>query len=188
MPRGWRIGNIICLIAYLLSWRCHIVYGSQVKSPQKALNLALNFHFCCLRYSFTNWLQYWPSFLQVHHHMSIDELRKIFQVEHHHDGKLWKRFEFSRQKWNIYCFSVPDYEIVQIHSVRHKRSASALEDVHRVNLATHGRQLRLELKQNHHLVPRQRDLDLWYADAFPTNVSYSPADNVSISKVSRSTF
>jgi len=89
--------------------------------------------------------------------MSIDELRKIFQVEHHHD--------------------VPDYEIVQIHSVRHKRSASALEDVHRVNLATHGRQLRLELKPNHHLVPRQRDLDLWYADAFPTNVSYSPADN-----------
>ena len=76
--------------------------------------------------------------------------------------------------------AVPDYEIVQIHSVRHKRSASALEDVHRVNLATHGRQLRLELKPNHHLVPRQRDLDLWYADAFPTNVSYSPADNVSI--------
>ena len=27
-------------------------------------------------------------FLQVHHHMSIDELRKIFQVEHHHDGKF----------------------------------------------------------------------------------------------------
>ena len=25
--------------------------------------------------------------LQVHHHMSIDELRKIFQVEHPNDGK-----------------------------------------------------------------------------------------------------
>ena len=80
---------------------------------------------------------------------------------------------------NFFAISVPDYEIVQIHSVRHKRSASALEDVHRVNLATHGRNLRLELKPNHHLVPRQRALDLWYADAFPTNVSYSPADKVS---------
>ena len=114
--------------------------------------------------------------------MSIDELRKIFQVEHHHDGKisLSRALIFSAQFSTnfFFYFAVPDYEIVQIHSVRHKRSASALEDVHRVNLATHGRQLRLELKPNHHLVG-QRDLDLWYADAFPTNVSYSPADNVS---------
>ena len=110
--------------------------------------------------------------------MSIDELRKIFQVEHHHDGKISLGLNFFGLVFNQIFFAVPDYEIVQIHSVRHKRSASALEDVHRVNLATHGRQLRLELKPNHHLVG-QRDLDLWYADAFPTNVSYSPADNVS---------
>ena len=40
MPRGWRIGNIICLIAYLLLfWRCHIVYGSQVSPIQKTVFL-----------------------------------------------------------------------------------------------------------------------------------------------------
>jgi len=88
--------------------------------------------------------------------MSIDEIRKIFQVEHHND--------------------VPKYEIIQIHSVRHKRSASGLDDVHRVNLETHGRQYRLELKPNHHLVPQEREIDLWYADAFSTNVSYSPVE------------
>jgi hypothetical protein len=80
----------------------------------------------------------------------------------------------------IVLLSVPEYEIVQIHSVRHKRSASGLDDIHRVNLATHGRQLRLELRPNHHLVSRHRDLDLWYADAFPTNVSYSPVIKVII--------
>ena len=78
-------------------------------------------------------------------------------------------------------FSVPNYEIVQIHSVRHKRSPSSTSnqaDIHRVNLATHGRQLRLELRPNPHLVPQSRQLDLWYADAFPTNVSYSPVEKV----------
>ena len=80
---------------------------------------------------------------------------------------------------NSYFFPVPEYEIIQIHSVRHKRSASGLDDVHRVNLETHGRQYRLELKPNHHLVPLERDIDLWYADAFPTNVSYSPVERVS---------
>ena len=79
----------------------------------------------------------------------------------------------------LFSFSVPEYEIIQIHSVRHKRSASGLDDVHRVNLETHGRQYRLELKPNHHLVPLEREIDLWYADAFPTNVSYSPVAKVS---------
>ena len=79
----------------------------------------------------------------------------------------------------IFFFAVPNYEIVQIHSVRHKRSASSpQEDIHRVNLETHGRQLRLELRPNLHLVPQTRHLDLWYADAFPTNVSYSPVEKV----------
>ena len=66
---------------------------------------------------------------------------------------------------------------MQIHSVRHKRSASGQDDIHRVNLVTHGRQLRLELHPNHHLAKRG-DIDLWYADAFPTNVSYSPVEKV----------
>ena len=80
---------------------------------------------------------------------------------------------------SIHFFAVPNYEIVQIHSVRHKRSASSpQEDIHRVNLETHGRQLRLELRPNLHLVPQTRHLDLWYADAFPTNVSYSPVEKV----------
>ena len=82
-------------------------------------------------------------------------------------------------KHTFFFFSVPNYEIVQIHSVRHKRSASSpQEDIHRVNLETHGRQLRLELRPNLHLVPQTRHLDLWYADAFPTNVSYSPVEKV----------
>ena len=80
---------------------------------------------------------------------------------------------------HTFFFAVPNYEIVQIHSVRHKRSASSpQEDIHRVNLETHGRQLRLELRPNLHLVPQTRHLDLWYADAFPTNVSYSPVEKV----------
>ena len=80
---------------------------------------------------------------------------------------------------HFFFFAVPNYEIVQIHSVRHKRSASSpQEDIHRVNLETHGRQLRLELRPNLHLVPQTRHLDLWYADAFPTNVSYSPVEKV----------
>ena len=45
-------------------------------------------------------------------------------------------------------------------------------------METHGRQLRLELRPNLHLVPQTRHLDLWYADAFPTNVSYSPVEKV----------
>ena len=90
--------------------------------------------------------------------------------------------KFSVLLSNIFLpFSVPNYEIVQIHSVRHKRSPSSTSnqaDIHRVNLATHGRQLRLELRPNPHLVPQSRQLDLWYADAFPTNVSYSPVEKV----------
>ena len=93
------------------------------------------------------------------------------------------RENFSSLISNIFppFFSVPNYEIVQIHSVRHKRSPSSTSnqaDIHRVNLATHGRQLRLELRPNPHLVPQSRQLDLWYADAFPTNVSYSPVEKV----------
>ena len=38
--------------------------------------------------------------------------------------------------------------------------------------------MRLELRPNPHLVPQSRQLDLWYADAFPTNVSYSPVEKV----------
>ncbi len=88
------------------------------------------------------------------------------------------------------CVSVPDYEVVRIRSgvgrsSRRRRRRDADEDglvddglVHRVRLNTHGRRVRLELSQVHHLLPRNRPVEAWFADG-GHNVTYSPAPQVS---------
>lgn len=94
---------------------------------------------------------------QAHQHMSIQELRRIFQVEHHND--------------------VPPYELVQVHPIRrHKRSG--VHSIHRVNFRASDRDFRLQLRRNEHLLPQNRNLGLLFADNAETtahNVSYAYA-------------
>eukprot|EP00095_Tigriopus_kingsejongensis_P003071 maker-scaffold101_size371023-snap-gene-2.28 protein:Tk03071 transcript:maker-scaffold101_size371023-snap-gene-2.28-mRNA-1 annotation:"hypothetical protein DAPPUDRAFT_93895" len=91
--------------------------------------------------------------LEAHKHMSLEELRRIFQVEHPND--------------------VPEYELVKIHSVRHFKRDSP-HPSHRVDLETHGRRLQLDLDRVHHLIPPSKPVEAWYADASYANVSYTP--------------
>ncbi|XP_040567862.1 A disintegrin and metalloproteinase with thrombospondin motifs like isoform X2 [Lepeophtheirus salmonis] len=108
-----------------------------------------------------------------HHHahmsMSKQELRRIFQVEHHDD--------------------VPRYEVIKIHSVirRRRRRRSSDDDdfdeiVHRVNLRTHGQDFNLELQRNQHLLKKSfNGSNFWFADSpvgddgnRDANISYTP--------------
>jgi hypothetical protein len=82
---------------------------------------------------------------------------------------------------DFFSFSVPEYEVVQIHSVRHSKRSSPDDVIHRVSLDTHGRNLQLELSQNRHLLRRDRPLELWYADqpeSEHANVTYVPGPEV----------
>ena len=89
--------------------------------------------------------------------------------------------------------SVPEYEVVRIHSVRHVRRNSDNVNadagggaVHRVRLDTHGKRVDLALSQNRHLLRQDRPLEVWYAEGGkePTapNVTYVPGPEVKIQR------
>merc|ERR1719328_360640 len=75
----------------------------------KASSSSVTFVLCCLYLMSCCWLQpiVASSGQKAHDFMSVDDLRKIFQVEHHND--------------------VPHYEIVKIHSVRHTVSKRSIK-------------------------------------------------------------
>jgi len=83
--------------------------------------------------------------------MSPSELALIFQVEHHED--------------------VPEYEIINIHHRRHKRSADS-DQIHQIALDAFGDRFELELNRNLNLVPNQRPLNIFYADKDKEDIHY----------------
>ena len=89
--------------------------------------------------------------------------------------------------FSFFLIVVPEYELVQIHSVK-RRSRRSDDTVHRVSLSTPGRQRRerinLELSRVSHLVPQGRKVRAFYADVgghgnSTDNVDYSQAEDVS---------
>jgi len=83
--------------------------------------------------------------------MTPSELALIFQVEHHED--------------------VPEYEIINIHHRRHKRSADS-DQIHQIALDAFGDRFELELNRNLNLVPNQRPLNIFYADKDKEDIHY----------------
>ena len=77
--------------------------------------------------------------------------------------------------------SVPEYEVVQIHSVRQVKRDDDV--IHRVRLDTHGQRVDLELSQNRNLLRQDRPLEVWFAEggkaASTDNVTYVPGPEVS---------
>ena len=66
-------------------------------------------------------------FIQAHEFMSPSELALIFQVEHHDDGEITLDTFFII----LVFILVPEYEIINIHHRRHKRSTDS-DQVHQV--------------------------------------------------------
>ncbi|XP_046386746.1 uncharacterized protein LOC124156313 isoform X2 [Ischnura elegans] len=66
-----------------------------------------------------------PEYHGVHKHMSVDDLRNVFQVDHHDQ--------------------VPEYQVISIRSRRSRRST---EDHHAVHLEAFGRPFHLSLRPN----------------------------------------
>ena len=100
--------------------------------------------------------------------MSSSELALIFQVEHHDDGKYNL---FNSCYGTNPLFSVPDYEIINIHHRRHKRSADS-DQIHQIALDAFGERFELELNRNLNLVPNQRPLNIFYADKDKEDIHY----------------
>ena len=56
------------------------------------------------------------------------------------------------------------------------------DHIHNVNVHTHGRRFNLELSPIEHLLSKRSALEnVWYADGYPTNVSYTPGPKVRMS-------
>jgi len=87
--------------------------------------------------------------------MTKAELGKVFQVEHHDD--------------------VPDYQIINIHHRRHRRSTDN-DEKHQIGLDAFGRRFELELNRNLNIIPKHRRLDVFYADNNSENIDYDPSD------------
>ena len=54
------------------------------------------------------------------------------------------------------------------------------DHIHRVKINTHGRKLNLKLTPIQHLLSKRSALDdnTWFADGYPSNVSYTPSPKV----------
>ena len=54
------------------------------------------------------------------------------------------------------------------------------DHIHRVKINTHGRKLDLELSPIQHLLSKRSALNenTWFADGYPSNVSYTPSPKV----------
>jgi len=89
---------------------------------------------------------------KAHEYMTSAELGRTFQVDHPDD--------------------VPDYEIVNIHHRRHRRSADA-DQIHQIGLDAFGQRFELELNRNLNLVPSQRRLNVFYADKDREDIVYA---------------
>ncbi|XP_021956004.1 A disintegrin and metalloproteinase with thrombospondin motifs 18 isoform X3 [Folsomia candida] len=75
---------------------------------------------------------------QIHTHMDETELRRIFQVDSHHQ--------------------VPEYQVVSIHS----RSKRSMDENRLVSFNAFGKDVRLHLEKNPHLV--KQSLRMWIAE------------------------
>lgn len=86
---------------------------------------------------------------KIHELMPKEELNKIFQVSHPNE--------------------VPEYEVVHIHHRRTKRSTNHHQQV---ALKAFGKTLNLELKENLDLIPKNKDLQLFFAQNDEDKINY----------------
>lgn len=90
--------------------------------------------------------------------MTPEELTQIFQVEDPND--------------------VPEYEIVNVHHRRHRRSTDS-DQIHQIGLDAFGRRFELELNRNLNLVPNHRTLNVLYADKNREGIEYATSNEAS---------
>jgi len=69
---------------------------------------------------------------------------------------------------------VPEYEVVNIHHRRHRRSADS-QAVHQIALEAFGKRFELELNRNLNLLPQKRRLNVFFADRGKEDIHYDPA-------------
>lgn len=86
---------------------------------------------------------------KVHELMGEKELATVFQVSNHQE--------------------VPEYQVINIHHRRQKRST---HHTHQVALSAFGQDLELELAPNLNLVPEKRRLGLFFAENDNDDISY----------------
>jgi len=132
--------------------RGHVSCCGGARDQHVASNKLLKFLiFCFCTLSSHASAEHFSDTIKAHELMSRQELSQVFQVEDHDE--------------------VPEYEVVNIHHRRHKRSADN-QHSHQIALEAFGKQFELELNRNLNLVPHKRKLNVYFADKGREEILY----------------